>query len=275
MQARALALLERASGQTAHGRAPYSEGRDGPEERLRPAVVTPPAGLVGAGLVPSLPALAGLVVVVLVVAVVLGFRVVAARDAATPVPVAAASASGQSVPSSQATTGAVAAASALPTTPSASATIVVVDVAGAVRRPGVQRLPAGSRVDDALSRAGGVLPDADLTATNRARVLADGELVRVPRVGETPVAAPAPQGGSGVSAGATAPGGTGAPGAPVDLNTADAAALDSLPGIGPALAARILEWRASHGRFTSVDELGEVSGIGDATLERLRPLVRV
>ena len=126
-------------------------------------------------------------------------------------------------------------------------------VVGEVRRPGVVHLPSGSRVTDALDAAGGATAEADLAAVNLARVLADGEQVVVP----------GPQ-----SAEASA-------GAGLDLNSADAAALDALPGIGPVLAARIVAWRTEHGRFSTVEELAEVSGIGPALLDGLRGLVRV
>ncbi len=141
---------------------------------------------------------------------------------------------------------------------------VVVHVVGRVRRPGLQYLPVGSRVADAVDAAGGATGRADLGAVNLARPLVDGEQVWVPAVGEAAdptVAAPAGPGSS------TAPGGT------VSLNTADLAALDTLPGVGPVIAQRIVDWRTAHGRFTSVDELAEVSGIGEKMLEQLRPLV--
>jgi competence protein ComEA len=106
---------------------------------------------------------------------------------------------------------------------------------------------------------------------NLARVLADGEQVLVPAPGD-PVADPAsPSSGAPVGAG----GAVGAGAGPLDLNAATASALDQLPGVGPVLAGRIVAWRLAHGRFTSVDELGEVDGIGPKALERLRPLVRV
>ncbi|GEL96206.1 hypothetical protein CCO02nite_28640 [Cellulomonas composti] len=140
---------------------------------------------------------------------------------------------------------------------------LVVDVVGAVTHPGVVRLPAGARVVDALAAAGGALPEADLPRLNLARPLVDGEQVVVLRPGEQPASA------------ATVPDGA-APDAPavVDLNTADAAALDALPGIGPVLAARIVEYRAEH-PFGTVDDLEDVPGIGPTLLEELRDLVRV
>lgn len=149
---------------------------------------------------------------------------------------------------------------------------IVVHVVGQVLRPGLVRLRAGARVADAIKQAGGARAGADLGALNLARPLTDGEQIRVPRPGEAVTAAGAGSGGG--SGGPTAGGGAGASSAaPVSLNAADASALDALPGVGPVLAQRIIDWRAEHGRFTSVDELGEVSGIGDKLLERLRPLV--
>jgi competence protein ComEA len=149
---------------------------------------------------------------------------------------------------------------------SAGVTLLVIDVEGRVRRPGLVRLAAGSRVADAVRSAGGAAPGAVLARLNLARLLTDGEQLLVPGPGDSvPPAAPS-----------TAPGaGTGSPASPLDLNAATQEALDALPGVGPVLAGRIMAWRAAHGRFTSVDELGEVPGIGPKALERLRPLVRV
>lgn len=143
--------------------------------------------------------------------------------------------------------------------PSAAPLPVVVDVSGKVRRPGVLRLPAGSRVADALRAAGGVRPGTDVTGLNRARVLMDGEQVVV---GVTP----APAG--------PVPGPSGPAGGPVSLNTATADQLDALPGVGPVLAQHIVDYRTRHGGFRSVDELREVNGIGDRRFADLQPLVR-
>jgi competence protein ComEA len=158
--------------------------------------------------------------------------------------------------------------------PSPSPVGVVVDVEGRVHRPGLQRLPPGARLADAVQAAGGVTSGAVLRALNLARILADGEQIVVPGPGD-----PAPVGSGGGGAGVPSPGGagTGAGGAatPVDLNAATEEGLDTLPGVGPVLAQRIVAWRTEHGRFTSVDELAEVPGIGPKLLERLRPLVRV
>ncbi|MBB2921377.1 ComEA family DNA-binding protein [Cellulomonas cellasea] len=143
---------------------------------------------------------------------------------------------------------------------------VVVHVVGQVARPGIVELPEGSRVTDALTAAGGPSSSADLAGLNLARVLVDGEQVAVIAAGEAATAVPA---GPGPGGGAASPAG------PLDLNTADAAALDELPGIGPVLAGRIVAWREEHGRFRSLDELADVEGIGPALLERLTPMVRV
>lgn len=150
---------------------------------------------------------------------------------------------------------------------------VVVDVVGKVRRPGLVRLPAGSRVADAIAAAGGATDRAALPRINLARPLSDGEQVVVPDADDPlPAPAPAPAGPGGPGG----PSGTGTAAAgPLDLNAATAADLDGLPGVGPVIAGRIVAWRAEHQRFTRVDELAEVAGIGNRMLERLRPLVRV
>jgi competence protein ComEA len=141
---------------------------------------------------------------------------------------------------------------------------VVVDVAGAVRRPGVYRLEAGARVDDAVRRAGGAAPRADLASINLAAKLEDGKQVLVP------VRAPPGDAASG------APGSTAAaPGRPVNLNTATLEQLDTLAGVGPATAQKILDYREQHGGFSSVEELDRVPGIGPGRLAALRDLVRV
>lgn len=148
---------------------------------------------------------------------------------------------------------------------------VTVHVTGAVGNPSVQRLPAGSRVADAVAAAGGASPEADTQSLNLARVLNDGEQVRVPKVGESPPAAPAgaegSQTGAGPGAGA-APGG--GPAGKVNVNTAEASALETLPGIGPTLAKRIIAYRNEHGPFATVEDLTDVPGIGPAVLEGLR-----
>lgn len=160
-------------------------------------------------------------------------------------------------------------AAAVPAAPAATVTTavdeLVVHAAGAVAAPGVHRVPPGSRVADLLAAAGGPSADADLDRVNLAAALVDGERVWFPRVGED---APPPVGGAvGAPAGAPA-----APG-PVDVNTATVEQLDELPGIGPAIAAAIVEHRERTGRFRTVEDLLDVPGIGDAKLARLRDLV--
>ncbi|MFI6050585.1 helix-hairpin-helix domain-containing protein [Streptomyces violascens] len=145
--------------------------------------------------------------------------------------------------------------------------VLVVDVGGKVRRPGIYRLPAGSRVADALAAAGGVREGADLTGLNRARLLTDGEQV----LAGVPGAAPAGTGGGAGPGGGTGGGSSG----PVSLNSASAEQLDGLPGVGPVLAQHIVDYRAQHGGFRSVDELREVNGIGERRFNDLQPLVRL
>jgi competence protein ComEA len=143
--------------------------------------------------------------------------------------------------------------------------VLVVHVAGSVVAPGIHDLTAGARVVDAIEAAGGLTPDADVARINLAARVTDGERVYVLAAGE---AAPP------VAVGATPAGGSsaGAPGL-VDINTADAIALESLPGVGPATSAAILEHRARIGAFTSVDQLLDVPGIGEAKLAAVRDLV--
>jgi competence protein ComEA len=142
---------------------------------------------------------------------------------------------------------------------SSSRSQLLIDVSGAVRRPGVYRLPTGSRINDALVKAGGAIRTADLTLVNRAAPLTDGQQVLVP---EKVVA----------TASATASSGS-ARAAPIHLNTATLEQLDELPGVGPATAQRIIDYRTTNGPFKSVDELDAVSGIGPAKLAELRDLV--
>lgn len=139
---------------------------------------------------------------------------------------------------------------------------VTVHAAGAVRSPGVYELEAGARVADLLELAGGALPEADLDLLNLAEPLADGTQVLVLRRGE---AVPAQAAAAGADR----------PAAKVNLNTASAADLDALPGIGPATAEAIIRHREEKGRFRSVSDLLDVRGIGEAKLSKLRPLVTV
>jgi competence protein ComEA len=152
---------------------------------------------------------------------------------------------------------------------------LTVHVAGAVRRPGVYRLPAGARVDDALRRAGGPRGRADLAAVNLAATLEDGRQVLVPeRAAAGAAAAAGSAGGAGAAQGAGASAG-GAPAPPINLNTATLEQLDTLDGVGPGIAQRILDYRQQHGGFKRVEELGEVPGIGAKRLATLTPLVTV
>ncbi|MER6910917.1 ComEA family DNA-binding protein [Streptomyces sp. NPDC000594] len=154
---------------------------------------------------------------------------------------------------------------------------VVIDVSGKVRRPGVLRLPTGSRVADALAAAGGAAQGADLTALNRARVLIDGEqlVVGAPRPPQPPQrpGAAAPAGGAVGTAGTPGVAGQAGPPGAVSLSTATAEQLDALPGVGPVLARHIIDHRTRHGGFRSVEQLRDVRGIGDRRFADLRTLV--
>ncbi len=142
--------------------------------------------------------------------------------------------------------------------PSTAPAVVVVAITGRVQHPGLLRLPAGARVADAIDAAGGALPDTDLSLVNLARKLTDGELVAIG-------VAPPP--------GAAAPGSSDT--GPLNLNTATAAQLEALPGIGPVLAQHIVEYRTKHGQFRSVDELRQVDGLGGARFNQIKSLVTV
>ncbi|HET8602166.1 MAG TPA: helix-hairpin-helix domain-containing protein [Segeticoccus sp.] len=285
-----------------------------------PRVLSVPSSLVDVRARPKVAAVLGVALVLVLAAAFFGVRVLLARHAAAPQPVAAVTSSGDQpdpggtggpLPSGAASssggaagaagapggaasgaasgaTGAAAgggdgsrsgpapAATPLPST----ASVLLVHVVGQVRHPGVVRLKPGARVQDAVEAAGGATAHADLSAVNLARPVADGEQVRIPKPGEQagppPGAAGGPAAGAPGAGGAAAgvPGGAGAD-VPVDLNSATQEQLESLPGVGPVLAQRILEWRTAHGRFSSVDELLEVSGIGDKTFADLRPKVTV
>ena len=193
-----------------------------------------------------------LVGLALVVAGWLAVRSGAHADAVPPPRLVTAAGSATAEPSPAVPAGT--AAAAVPTGQ------VVVDVAGKVRRPGIVTLPAGSRVQDAIRRAGGPRPGVVLTSLNLARPLVDGEQVLV---GQPAVPGVAP----------SAAGGSPAAGALVNLNAAGLSELDTLPGVGPVTAQKILDWRTQHGTFTSVDELLEVDGIGDKTLADIAPHV--
>jgi competence protein ComEA len=215
---------------------------------------------------------------VLVAAISTGVWLWSARPRAMAVTGAATPIAGLSTPAGTAAPprGSPAPAPARPTTASPSATpVVVVDVAGKVRHPGLYRLPSGARVDDALDAAGGPLSGVDLNSLNLAARVVDGQQIAV---GVAPAAgAPVPGPGVGGTAGAGAgDAGTGAvAGGPVDLNTASLEQLESLPGVGPVLGQHILDWRTAHGRFGSVAQLDDVPGIGTVKFAALRSLVTV
>lgn len=157
------------------------------------------------------------------------------------------------------------ATSAAPLAPSASPSAsaggeVVVEVVGRVRQPAVVTLPKGSRVQDAIEAAGGVRPGVDTTDQNLARMLVDGEQIRIGLP-------PAPVGAMSTAAVT--------PGALIDINTASLDALQEIPGVGPVLATRIVTYREQNGGFQSVEQLMEVSGIGEATFAQMKPMVTV
>lgn len=152
--------------------------------------------------------------------------------------------------------------------PSTTVAVVVVHVTGAVRLPGVYELRPGDRVAHAIDAAGGALADADADVLNLAAPIADGDRIAVPTVGDSSVPGVA---GGHVHAGTLAPAAV----APIDLNTAGVAELETLAGVGPATAAAIVEHREAHGPYASVDELEDVRGIGPAKIEAIRDDVRV
>jgi len=146
---------------------------------------------------------------------------------------------------------------------------IFVHVLGAVRHPGLFELHDGARVMDAVAAAGGLTDNADPAGVNLARIVGDGEQLYVPQRGEAQPGAP-----PGAQPNGTPTGG-GAPVGPLNLNTATVSDLDTLPRIGPALAQRIIDYREANGRFSSVDDLRSVTGIGEKTFEGLKDLVRV
>lgn len=184
-----------------------------------------------------------------------------------PVPMAAVPATGSEASPQQPV------ATEAPPAALAGADTVTVHVAGAVGQPGLVHVPVGARVADAIEAAGGPVLDAETTRLNLAREVVDGERLEVPRMGEV------------VSDGAPGEAGTHAPGqegagavradGTLDLNRAQAADLEELPGVGPVLAQRILEWRDANGPFTEVGQLRDVAGIGEKTFQSLAPLVGV
>ena len=192
--------------------------------------------------------------IVLLIATLVAAVVVSAFSQPTPRPVDSGSGLVSTAPTTEFLLG----------TPEASAPATMfVHVLGAVRDPGLFEVAAGSRVMDAVAQAGGLTEAADQAGINLARLLADGEQLYVPVIGESPpVAAP------GVSTGQA-----GSPTTKVNINTAAEAELDTLPHVGPMMAQRIIDYRTSNGLFASVDDLRNVTGIGDKTFEALKDLV--
>lgn len=230
-----------------------------------------PAAPTGVRWLPSRRSAVAVAVAVLLAAAVAGWWFFSSRpqpiavtaSGATPVVPAAVTATGSAANASLS----VSSVSSVSPSVSASSAGLVIDVAGDVRKPGIYRLPAGSRVYQAVRAAGGALPGTDTTGLNMAAPLSDGEQIIVggpPGSGGT-VLAPQP---------GTAPGegGAGSSG-PVSLNSATQEQLESLPGVGPVLAQKILDWRTEHGRFSSVDELRQVPGIGEVKFAALKSRV--
>ncbi len=233
----------------------------------------------------------GAVVVLVVLALVCSVLITAFSPVGVTTtlgPAAASDETGPGGPSSPAATGGPTSTAAPRDSVAAPApttgAVLLVHVLGAVVAPGVYELAEGARVFDAVSAAGGLTDQADQSSINLARPVVDGEQLRVLAAGETPPPAP-PGGGASVGAAAGGAGGASdaagagetaaAPGAVVNLNSATELDLDGLPRIGPAMAARIIAWRTANGPFTAVDDLLQVTGIGEKTLESLRPLVTV
>ena len=202
--------------------------------------------------------LAGLVVVIVATLAGVGFWY--SRSLPKPIQIAETPAPALPAPASPSSGVLV---SGGPGASTSAAAQLIVDVAGWVHRPGVYQFDPGARVVDAVERAGGARGGADLTLLNLAAPLVDGQQILVPKEGESPVT-----GGTGTT---TGPGGV----AIVNINSADETTLETLNGVGPALATAIIQYRTEHGPFTSVDQLDDVSGIGPATLEKLRPQVTV
>lgn len=159
---------------------------------------------------------------------------------------------------------------ALPERAEESPLIVVVDVQGAVVSPSVVRLDDGARVEDAIAAAGGLAEDADVSNINRAEILHDGEKIYIPAEGEDTSALPAATSG-GIDAGTDTAQGQGL----ININTATAEELETLKGVGPATANKIIEYRTTYGAFESVEDIKNVSGIGDKTFEGLKDQITV
>ncbi|WP_256840881.1 helix-hairpin-helix domain-containing protein [Ornithinimicrobium cryptoxanthini] len=261
----------------------HRDGDDGPR------VLTVPASLRSVDVRVRPGAVVAVIVVVLLVGAIFGVRWWWAERTSQPVPIAPAATTSE-------TAGPLAEGAAQPLThealeapaPGANGTpgadgaqattaepqVYLVHVDGAVRAPGVVQVEVGARVQDAVDAAGGFTAEADTTRLNLARPVGDGERLWVPRPGEDvpDLVESDPGGPPGQPPAGGAGGGSGAGGGvQVNLNSADQAALEELPGVGPVTAAAIIQWRTEHGRFSTTDELLEVSGIGEATLDKLLP----
>lgn len=281
-----------APGDDRHQRYPFAAHGDGVDEddeddeddasRPRRRFAVAPAGAIA------------LILVGVIACAAAGFGLFRSDDVVPTVafPASAGPSSGASPGSADRPEGAAQPGTA-PGAPSVSPTTMVVSVVGLVNKPGLVHLAPRSRVADALARAGGARAGADTTSLNLAQVLNDGDQVLVGYAGKngqlslrSAVVAAGTGGGASAAApdtgsasesgsGTTGSAGSGPSGGKVDLNTATAEQLDTLPGVGPVTAKAIIDWRAQHGKFTSVDQLGEVDGIGPARLAKLRDLVTV
>lgn len=257
--------------------------RVGRDQTVRPhtPLIRPPRSLHDAVVAPGRLAAVAVLVLLIAAGAVLGGRVLWLRATSEPQPAdppgaAATPSTGlQGTPRSSDRLAAQRTGSSDGATSAAPSTILV-HVVGQVKRPGVVTLRPGARVREALKAAGGARSSADLGRLNLARPVADGEQLAVPKPGEEITPAPGPTGpGASATGGGTSSGAGSQPAAPVNVNQADATALEALPGVGPVLAGRIVQWRTDNGPFTAVDELSEVSGIGEKMLAQLRPLVTV
>lgn len=278
---------------------PPDPGRHRPG-RARPAVVTVPQSLRSLTFSVRPVAVVALLVVALVAAGIFGLRWWRAEQGSTPVPVAPQASELSPAPGGDGVTSTAAGQGTVPAwtgvsgeepldgsgpgrptgpptgPPTAAPPQLVVHVAGEVRHAGVVRLEPGARVQDAVDAAGGLVDSADTSRLNLARTVHDGERIWVPSPGEDVPEVPdaAGVGPSGSPAGPPGlPGDEGGVEQQININTADQAVLEELPGVGPVTAGAIVAWREENGGFSTPDELLEVSGIGEATLDKLRPHV--
>jgi len=255
-----LAGLSRDTAEPAPATRPAGGGR-APGRVARATQALVPAAWKGARVEPGRPGATALALVAALAAVAAAVGVWMDRPRAEPVvalPGVVVSAEAPGAPAADAVASGPSGAPAGP---------LVLSVSGMVARPGLIELPDGSRVADALEAAGGALPGTDLSTLNLARRVVDGEQIAVGVPSAPDAAAPA---AGGSAAGAAEPGG-----GSVDLNTATAEQLDALPGVGPVTVQRILEWREANGRFSRVEQLREIEGIGERRFAQLRELVVV